>query len=33
MMSIEQEHCSIACRVSPFAFMQPKTYSARAEVG
>ena len=31
--SIEQEHCSIACRVSPFAFRQPNTYSARAEVG
>ena len=31
--SIEQEHCSIACRVSPLAFRQPNTYSARADVG
>ena len=31
--SIEQEHCSIACRVSPFAFRQPNTYSTRADVG
>src|SRR3954452_281373 len=31
--SIEQEHCSIVCRVSPLAFMQPNTYSTRALVG
>src|SRR4030081_3937846 len=30
--SIEQEHCSIVCRVSPLAFMQPNTYSIRALV-
>ena len=33
MTSIEQEHWSIAWRVSPLAFRQPNPYSARADVG